>query len=370
MTHPRPGSRRTRLALVTGAALLTTIALAVSGTATATVTGHGPPDESPAVDVPDNPDATQPAQPLTGPGGSQAAHARIKVTSGGSGPDAWFVFEPRAPRPATAPVAVVMHGYYEFEGYDALDELIRHTVLRGSIVIYPRWQTGIATPCPGPYDIEPCMDSAVAGIRGALRYLEADRHRVQPRVDRVSYWGSSFGGIITANLANRYRDLDLPKPRAIFLEDPHDGGLAGLGEPALDDSLAGIPRSTRIQCHSGADGVISGPGMELSSCNAVFPLLEHVPDRNKDLVLTHTDTHGEPDLSSEHMVCYSRPGTADAYDYNFCWKVWDALRSSAYRHTYSPAAFGDTPQHRSLGVWSDGTPIAPLTIQDGAPIAP
>ena len=47
-------------------------------------------------------------------------------------------------------------------------ELIRHTVRKGNIVIYPRWQTGIAVPCPGPFDIEPCMTSAVNGIRGAL----------------------------------------------------------------------------------------------------------------------------------------------------------------------------------------------------------
>ena len=67
---------------------------------------------------------------------------------------------------------------------------------------------------------------------------------MQPRRRRTSYFGFSFGGIITANLANRYRSLHLPKPRAIFLDDPHDGGLNGFDEPALDDSLAGIP-STR-----------------------------------------------------------------------------------------------------------------------------
>ena len=42
---------------------------------------------------------------------------------------------------------------------------------------------------------------------------------------KTSYFGFSFGGIITANLTNRWRKLHLPKPRAIWLEDPHDGGL-------------------------------------------------------------------------------------------------------------------------------------------------
>jgi hypothetical protein len=95
---------------------------------------------------------------------------------------------------------------------------------------------------------------------------------------------------------------------------------------------------------------------------------------NKDLVLTHTDTHGDPDLSSKHGVCSGRRGTrfgvADAYDWSFCCKVWDALRSCAYHGTDCRYALGNTRQHRSNGRWSDGVPITPLEIQDAAPILP
>ena len=149
--------------------------------------------------------------------------------AGGSGYDAWFVFEPVRPRPRTAPLAVVMHGYGEYAGYNQMYEFIRHTVRKGSVVIYPRWQTNIATPCPGPIDIEPCMKSSLRGIRAGLAYLHArPRRRVQPDLRRTSYFGFSFGGIVTANLTNRWRKLHLPKPRAIWLEDPHDGGLVGI----------------------------------------------------------------------------------------------------------------------------------------------
>jgi hypothetical protein len=63
-------------------------------------------------------------------------------------------------------------------------------------------------------------------------------------------------------------------------------------------------------------------------------------------------------------------GKPNAYDWNFCWKVWDALRSCAYDRRDCRYALGDTRQHRSNGRWSDGVPITPLKIQDAAPIRP
>lgn len=319
---------------------------------------------------------TQPPQPKNGPGGRGHSHRGFLVTSGGTGNDAWYAFEPIRPRPRKAPLAIVVHGYFEFAGYNTMYGLISHTVRRGSVVIYPRWQTGVADPCPGPFNIEPCIGSAVNGIRGALAYLQSSRTRVQPDLRKTSYVGFSFGGIITANMTNRFRSLGLPRPRAIFLDDPHDGALAGFGEPALDDTLAGIPRKTKFECHSGADGVLSEPGKENSSCNAVFPKIAQIPNKNKDLVLTHTDSHGQPTLSSTHGVCAGGAGVGsisnplNAYDWNFCWKVWDALRSCAYSGKNCRYALGNTPQHRSLGRWSDGVPVIPLKIQNEAPIGP
>lgn len=80
-------------------------------------------------------------------------------------------------------------------------------------------------------------------------------------------------------------------------------------------------------------------------------------------MLSYTDTHGDPDLSPRHRVSAGGAGTADAYDWNFVWKVWDALRNAAYFGTDSEYALGDTPEHRALGTWSDGVPIVPLKIQ-------
>ena len=74
------------------------------------------------------------------------------------------MFEPIDPEPLSAPLAIILHGYGEYSGYDQMYELIRHTVRTGNVVIYPRWQTGLASPCLGPFDVEPCLTSTRIGI--------------------------------------------------------------------------------------------------------------------------------------------------------------------------------------------------------------
>ncbi len=166
----------------------------------------------------------------------------------------------------------------------------------------------------------------------------------------------------------------MPRPRAVWLDDPEDGGVAGPGEPALDRSLAGIPSTTKFVCHSGAEGalVLNAGGVDTSSCNAVFPRLGQIPAANKSLVLTSPDDHGTPALSSQHGVCAGALGNfkVDAYDWGFCWRSWDALRSCAYTGQECEYALGNTPQNRFIGTWSDGTPIVGLKVQTSGLTAP
>lgn len=314
--------------------------------------------------------AAPPDQPKSGPGGSDYRHADLVVDSGGTGANAWYVFQPTRPRPASAPLVVMMHGYGEYEGYEMHEEFIRHTVRKGNVVIYPRWQTDFVTPCAAGRQVEACMRSALNGIRGGLDWLRSRSSRVQPELDKAAYFGYSFGGIITTNLANRYTTLGLPEPRAIFLDDPHDGGLEGAGEPAVDASLTGIPATVKFVCHSSAQGMISQRGKENSSCNAIFPRLGHIPDRNKDLVMLYPDDHGSPRMRAQHGVCTSWPLPKDAYDYYFCWKQFDALRSAAFHGTDEQYALGDTPEHRFNGVWGNGVRVRELKIQKAAPLVP
>ena len=177
-------------------------------------------------------------------------------------------------------------------------EFIRHTVRKGSIVIYPRWQTDIAIPCPGPFDIEPCMTSAVNGIRGALAYLRArPKRRVQPqlRTDellrlllRRHHHREPREPLQVAAPAEAAGDL----PRRPARRRPRPGSTSRRWTTRWRASR----RRVKLQCHSGADGRHRRAEQgERRAATRSSRSSAHIPKRNKDLVLTHTDTHGDPD---------------------------------------------------------------------------
>ena len=75
-------------------------------------------------------------------------------------------------------------------------------------------------------------------------------------------------------------------------------------------------------------------------------------------------------MRADHGVCTSWPLPKDAYDYYFCWKQFDALRSAAFDGTDEQYALGDTPEHRFNGVWSDSIRVRELKIQKAGPLVP
>ena len=102
-------------------------------------------------------------------------------------------------------------------------------------------------------------------------------------------------------------------------------------------------------------------------------MLGHIPKRNKDLVLTHTDDHGDPALSSNHGVCAGGSQPAQRRRLRLELLLEGLGRTAQLRvlEEELPLRARRTPaEHRSKGRWSDGVPIKPLKIQDGAPIRP
>ena len=194
---------------------------------------------------------------------------------------------------------------------------------------------------------------------------------MQPQLGRTSYFGFSFGGIITANLANRYRSLDLPKPRAIFLEDPHDGGLTGLrragarrlagGHPVEREAPVPLERRRRhLRAEQGGRRAATRSSRSSgTSRRATRTSCSPAPTRT-----------ATPALLAPHGVCAAPRGPRRRLRLELLLEGLGRAAQLRLRGTDCRYALGDTRQHRSNGRWSDGMPIAPLKIQDAAPIRP
>ena len=190
---------------------------------------------------------TQPPQPKSGPGGSDSAPRLARAPPAAAGANAWYVFEPATAAPEAGAAGDRHARLLRVLRLRQMYELIRHTVRKGNVVIYPRWQTAVVKPCPGPFDIEPCISprSRASAAPEVPARQQAPRAAAAAAGRATSASPSAGSSPRTSRTATR-RSV-CPEPRAIFLEDPHDGGLAGAGEPALDDSLRRHP-SRRSSC--------------------------------------------------------------------------------------------------------------------------
>ena len=97
-------------------------------------------------------------------------HQELIIQNYASESDGYWLFEPTAPKPDSADVIVFIHGY------GAIDPLIygkwiRHLVLQGNIVIYPRYQKNLVSPGTKAF-----AGNAAKAIRDALTKLEEEEH--------------------------------------------------------------------------------------------------------------------------------------------------------------------------------------------------
>ena len=145
--------------------------------------------------------------------------------------------------------------------------------------------------------------------------------------------------------------------------------MTGTDEPGLDGSLAGIPSSTLVVCHSSAAGVISEPAMADASCNAVFLRLDHIPAEDKALVLIRPDRHGTPPLAA---ATASAPPRRGGRRLRLGVLLEGLGRPAVGRRGRQRLrdALGDTAEQRSNGAWSDGVAVAPRGPRTTPPSAP
>lgn len=310
---------------------------------------------------------TPPLQPGTGPGGSDYSHNGVifsDFTSIFSG-DGYWLFEPDQPKPDSADVIVFNHGYGVFNP-GPYGQWIEHLVRKGNILIFPKYQLSDAS-LPSGY-----TPNAVTGILDAFNELNTNSNRVKPRMEHYAIIGHSYGGVITSNLATEYSSYGTPKPQCIMLCQPGTGGFNGGRLP----SYASMDTDYNMLIVVGNDDIVVGDafGREIMDSTAI-------PTSHKNYIIHYEDNYGSPVLEASHNepLCANNTydgGTVssvitggylaskqDAVDYYCYWKLADALLNCTFYGSDCEFAFGNTPEQRNMGQWSDGTDVLELDVE-------
>ncbi len=311
----------------------------------------------------ETPPPTPSAQAATGPGGSDYKYNDVSASTYGTGASQYWLFEPASPVPGSAPVVVFNHG---FLGMDPTAYLgwIRHLVRQGNIVIFPVYQDYLTSPAD-------FTANAIAAVKNALLTLQAGGH-VTPDVSRYALLGHSAGGVICINMAARALAAGLPLPKAMMLVEASDGKNL-VENDLLSADFAGVPASTLLLAVAGADDGLAGRDFSERAIRNTS-----IPANNKNLVIVHSDDHGSPKLTADHLAPLSPVTTGDpltdgvmkligagtdALDYYGFWKLADGLLETAFgNEAMRKYALGDTPEQRFMGLWSDGTPVKEMEI--------
>ncbi len=304
-----------------------------------------------------------PDQPLSGPGGSDYSHAEVVMLDFAQEADGYWLFEPAAPVPESAPVLVFCHGYGAYNPM-IYGQWIKHLVRKGNIVVFPRYQENLFFPRPPAF-----ATNVATAIRDAQKELE-ERNHIRAEWKDLAFIGHSYGGVVTADLAANFADYNIPEPKAALLCSPGTGPLSGGRLKSYKD----IPADFKLLIVVSESDPIVGDEFGLK----VFQTATEVVQRN--LLRQFPDDHGWPGISAGHNEPYGldeqfdtgvrnysankalRVGRVNPIDYSGYWKLADALLECTRSGEYCEMAFGDTPAQSSLGMWSDGTPIKKLEV--------
>lgn len=299
-----------------------------------------------------------PLQPKEGFGGSDYAHQSVNFQDYAKKPHGYWLFEPAAPVPDSAHVVVFNHGYGAYNPM-IYGKWIKHLVQKGNIVIFPRYQRDLFLPRPPKF-----AKNVSKAIKNALKELEKEGH-VKPITKHLMMIGHSYGGVVSANLAINFEKYKIPKPEALLLVNPGTSYLKGGRLKTYKE----MPVDAKLLITIGEYDYITGDEF----ANLVYETAIHTSERN--LLIQRQDARGKPMITAGHNEVYCvdldfdtgirnytakkalRISVLNAVDYNGYWKLGDALMDYVQTGENRGAAFGNTMEQRSLGVWSDGTEI-------------
>lgn len=310
----------------------------------------------------------QPSQAPTGPGGMDYIHGGVTEYFTDNGSESYWIYQPAQPAPDSADLVIFNHGRGQINPM-VHAEWITHLVKKGNIVVYPKYQDDLNTPS------DSFVYYAVEGIKAAIAEMQNPSY-VQPRLNNFAMIGHSYGGAISADLTYNYLAYNLPRVKALMVAQGYYGTDIAL------PSYVNFPYNTKMQIVVGANDNIVG--------NTLGRLLmdsANVDPAYKNYITHHGDAYGSPSVTATHSdpVCISPNNDydsgesnywvlgaqlfnkVDVVDYYCYWKLSEALLDCTFRNQNCDYAFGDTPNQRYMGTWTDGTPIRELEIEAAEP---
>jgi pimeloyl-ACP methyl ester carboxylesterase len=303
---------------------------------------------------------TPPGQSLGGPGGSVTAWASATTYFHSGGREAldYWTIEPRnwhgsGAAPTSVPVVVLLHGFGAANiSYE--QEWATHIAEEGAYVIYPRYQNSWLTTFSTEY-----TPNAITSIQQAISQgLTSSPVKPNPSLG-MELVGYSAGGAIAANVANEAAAKGLPVVKALMLRNPWNGVDSIWHLDMMDASLANIPANVKLDCVVGnADTNVGRTG-----CDKIWERTAQVKSRN--YIWMFSDAHGSPPLEAIHVI-----SPANALVWRGDWKLADALGSCGIYGTYCDYAQGGATNQTSLGNWSDGVAVTPLSVTTAPPACP
>lgn len=311
---------------------------------------------------------SQPTQPTNGPGSSVYAHGSVTATNYASDEQGFWLFEPSAPVPDSADVVVLLHGLGDVNPklYGAW---IKHLTRKGNVVIYPKYQNNQLTTPENTFN-----DNTGIAIRKALDTLQLPGH-VKPRLANLAAVGHSYGGVLAPNMVIQHATYNLPAFKALFSVE---GAI--IAAQVMLPSYNTMPSDVKMLVMVGSDDIVVGSAFGRELMDSTI----HVGTQFKNHITLYADNTGTPTMAASHseplaidndydsgeMNLLSTIGaatsTVDAVDYYCFWKLLDALLDCAFRNQNCNVAFGDTPEQRFMGQWSNGTAVKELVVEPSA----
>ena len=334
---------------------------------------------------------TPPVQPGSGPGGKQYAHQGVTKNRYGKGGTEYWIFEPDEPKPAIAPVVVLLHGWGGMNPmyYGAW---IDHLVKRGNIVMYPRYQASLIT------SLQEFTPNTLKALKDGIERLQTEPGHIKPDLTKFAAVGHSMGGLLAASVAALASESGLPRVAAVMSVEP------GMTQPPISfplPDLKKVPAKTLLLAVAGDQDTLVGD----FDAKRIYKESTRVPASNKDFVIMVSDTRGTPGLLASHRAPTAHDKSYDsgegigggpaetsdragglptrpvdgpqtgrrdrietmmvnALDFYGTWKLFDGLCDAAFYGKNREYALGNTPQQRFMGVWSDGVPVKELKITD------